>query len=96
MSMHFESVHPGRVLARELKAREMSANALAIKIRVSPNRITRIISGERNISPETALRLGRYLGTGARIWIDMQAGYDLWKAEQELGEKIKREVEEAA
>ena len=96
MSMHFESVHPGRILARELKAREMSANALAIKIRVSPNRITRIISGERNISPETALRLGRYFGTGARIWVDMQAGYDLWKAEQELGAKINREVEEAA
>lgn len=94
--MHFNSVHPGRVLARELAARKMSANALAIRIRVSPNRITRIINGERGISPETALRLGRYFKTGARLWLDMQSSYDLWQVEQKLGEKINREVEEAA
>ena len=94
--MMFESVHPGRILGRELKARNMSANALALKIRVPANRLTAIINGKRGITAETALRLGRYFGTGAQLWLDMQSGYDLWKAEQEVGEKIKREVEEAA
>lgn len=94
--MMFESVHPGRILTRELKARGMSAHALALKIRVPANRLTAIINGKRGITAETALRLGRYFGTGAQLWLDMQSGYDLWKAEQELGEKIKREVEEAA
>lgn len=94
--MMFESVHPGRILARELKARDMSANALALKIRVPANRLTAIINGKRGITAETALRLGRYFGTGAQLWLDMQSGYDLWKAEKEVGEKIKREVEAAA
>jgi addiction module HigA family antidote len=91
-----DSVHPGRLLANELEARGMSANALALKIRVPANRITEIINGKRGVTPETALRLGRYFGTGAGLWVRMQASYDLWKAERELGEKIKREVEEAA
>lgn len=86
-------VHPGRVLAREIKARKMSANALALKIRVPANRITAIINGERAISPETALRLGRYFGTGASLWARMQASYDLAKTEAEVGEKIAKEVE---
>jgi addiction module HigA family antidote len=96
MVAHFERVHPGLLLADEIEAREMSANKLAIALRVSPNRITRVINGERPISPELALRLGRYLGTGPDLWMRMQAGYDLWKAEQELGEKIAKEVEQAA
>ena len=58
--------------------------------------IGEIIKGRRAISPETALRLGRYLGTGAGLWVRMQANYDLAKAEQELGEKIAKEVEIAA
>ena len=91
-----DSVHPGRLLADELEARGMSANALALKIRVPANRLTEIILGKRGISPETALRLGRYFGTGAGLWVRMQGTYDLWKAEKEHGAKINREVEEAA
>ncbi len=89
-------VHPGRALADEMEARNMTANALAIKLRVPASRIGEIIKGRRAISPETALRLGRYLGTGAGLWVRMQANYDLAKAEQELGEKIAKEVEIAA
>lgn len=88
--------HPGRILADELEARNMTANALALALRVPANRLTAIINGKRGISPETALRLGRYFGNGARIWLAMQTSYDLWKAEKELGDKINREVEEAA
>lgn len=89
-------VHPGRALADEMEARNMTANALAIKLRVPASRIGEIIKGRRAISPETALHLGRYLGTGAGLWVRMQANYDLAKAEQELGEKIAKEVEIAA
>jgi antitoxin HigA-1 len=88
-------VHPGRTLASELAARELSANALALRLRVSPNRLTEIIRGERSISAETALRLGRYFGTGAAFWINLQAQYDLAMAEREFGAQIAREVEAA-
>ena len=89
-------VHPGRALADEMEARNMTANALAIKLRVPASRIGEILKGRRAISPETALRLGRYFGTGAGLWVRMQANYDLAKAEQELGAKIAKEVEIAA
>ena len=89
-------VHPGRALADEMEARNLTANALSIKLRVPASRIGEIIKGRRAISPETALRLGRYFGTGAGLWVRMQANYDLAKAEQELGAKIAKEVEIAA
>ena len=53
--------------AQELDARGLSANALALKLRVPADRLTEIIRGQRAISAETALRLGRYFGTGAAI-----------------------------
>ena len=88
-------VHPGRTLASELSARGLAANALALKLRVPSNRLSEIIRGQRGISPETALRLGRYFGTGAAFWMNLQSQYDLAVAERELGERIKREVEAA-
>jgi len=89
-------VHPGRTLASELEARELTANALALKLRVPANRLSEIVRGQRSISAETALRLGRYFGTGAAFWINLQAQYDLAVAEQEFGMQIAREVETAA
>lgn len=86
-------VHPGRTLASELAARGLTANALALKLRVPSNRLSDIIRGERAISAETALRLGRSLGTGAQFWINLQAQYDLALAEQRDGARIDREVE---
>ena len=58
--------HPGSVLRAELQAREMSASGLALAIRVPANRVTAILRGERAVSADTALRLGRYFGTGPR------------------------------
>ncbi len=89
-------VHPGRTLAAELQARGMTAHALAVKLRVPANRITEIIAGRRGISAETALRLGRYFGTGAPFWLTLQNQYDLEVAERDLGARIAEEVEEAA
>jgi addiction module HigA family antidote len=88
-------VHPGQTLAAELTARGLSANALALKLRVPANRLTDIVRGNRSISPETALRLGRYFGTGPQFWVNLQANYDLAVARQTLGDIVEREVEVA-
>ncbi len=88
-------VHPGLSLADELAARNLTANALALKLRVPANRLTDIIRGKRAISAETALRLGRYFGTGAQFWMNLQTGYDLAVARREFGDTITREVEAA-
>ena len=88
-------VHPGKTLAAELAARGLTANALALKLRVPANRISDIVRGRRAISPETALRLGQCFGTSAQFWLNLQANYDLAVARQELGATIEREVEVA-
>ena len=89
-------VHPGRVLKRELAARDLSANKLALALRVPSGRITSILNGKRAISPDTALRLARYFGNSARFWMNLQMRYDLTVTERELGERIEAEVEHAA
>lgn len=88
-------VHPGRVLRRELDARAISAHALALALRVPPDRVARILAGERGVTAETALRLGRFLGTGPLLWINLQANYDLAVAWRDQRERIEREVQAA-
>jgi addiction module HigA family antidote len=88
-------VHPGRVLKRELKARDLSANRLAPELKPPSRRITDILNAKRGISPETALRLGRYLGNGARFWLNLQTAYELAIAEREIGSRIAEEVKPA-
>ena len=85
-------VHPGRVLKRELAARALSANRLALALRVPSGRITSILNGKRGISPETALRLARYFGNSPRFWLNLQSGFDLAVAERDLGARIEAEV----
>jgi addiction module HigA family antidote len=87
--------HPGETLADELAARGLTASALALKLRVPANRITDIIRGRRALTAETALRLGRYFGTGARFWVDLQASYDLAIAERDFAALIEKEVDPA-
>ena len=89
-------IHPGRVLKRELSARGLSANKLALALRVPSGRITSILNGQRAISPDTALRLARYFGNSARFWMNLQTQYDLAVAERVLGERIEAEVEHVA
>ena len=88
-------VHPGRVLKRELTARGLSANRLALALRVPSGRVTAILNGKRAVTPETALRLARFFGNSARFWMNLQAQYDIALAERELGERIDAEVEHA-
>lgn len=88
----FEQIHPGAVLREELEARGLSANAFALRLRVPPQRIQDIVAGRRGISPDTALRLEASLGTPARLWLDMQSGYELYMAEAKCGDAVRREV----
>ena len=92
----FDAVHPGAVLQDELAARGLTANALALKLRVPANRLTEILNGKRGISPETALRLSRSLGPSAAFWLNLQSQYDLARTEKQFGAKIRAEVEPAA
>jgi addiction module HigA family antidote len=88
----FQEIHPGAVLKEELEARGLSANAFALKLRVPPQRIQDIVAGRRGISPETALRLEASLGTPARLWLAMQAAYELRQAETRFGDAVRKEV----
>ena len=90
------AVHPGRVLKREIQARGLSANALALALRTPSGRVTDILNGKRGVSPETAMRLARYFGASARFWLNLQTAYEFALAERELGEKIAAEVSPAA
>lgn len=86
-------VHPGEILGEEfLKPLEMTAYQLAKAIGVMPPRIYEIVHGERAVSADTALRLGRYFGTGPEFWLNLQSHYDLEVARDRAGEKIEREV----
>ena len=89
-------IHPGRILKRELTARELSANKLALALRVPSGRITQILNAKRGITAETALRLSRYFGNSPRFWMNLQTRYDLAVTEHEIGPKVSAEVEQAA
>lgn len=94
--MKFQETHPGQILAEELEARGLSAAALALKLRVAPQRIQEIVGGRRGISPETALRLGLFFGNSPEFWLAMQAAHDLAVLRREKGDRIEAEVEAAA
>ncbi len=85
-------IHPGEHLADELQAVGLSANEIAKQLDVPTNRITQIIKGKRGISGDTALRLGRWFGTGPDIWINLQKNYELRLAEREMGSKALKKI----
>jgi addiction module HigA family antidote len=75
--------HPGEVLREEyLVPLGLSARALAKELDVPANRLTEIMRGTRDVTADTAIRLGRYFGTDPRFWLNLQAAHDLSKAEK--------------
>jgi addiction module HigA family antidote len=88
-------VHPGRLLKRELTARRLSANRLALELGVPSGRITDILNGKRSITADTAVRLGRYFGNNAQFWIDLQSQHDIARVQRERGSEIARRVRPA-
>ena len=86
------AIHPGEILREEyLAPLEMSVNALALKLRVSPTRLHEIVKERRSITPDTAMRLARFFGGDAKSWLNLQATYDLKMARDKQAE-IEREV----
>jgi addiction module HigA family antidote len=86
-------IHPGEVLLEDfMKPLGLTQYRLAQDIGVSPIRISQIIRGERSISVDTAMRLARYFGTSAAVWLRLQVRFDLESAEKDFGERINREV----
>lgn len=85
-----EPIHPGEFLVDELEEIEVTATELSRQIDVPANRISQIIRGKRDITADTALRLGQFFGTGPELWLNLQKSYDLDKAKVELGAKINK------
>ena len=79
-----------------MKPHGLSQNALARALNVPPRRINEIVLEKRGITPDTALRLGRYFGTTPEMWTGLQADYDLRLARHEKERQIERDVEPLA
>ncbi len=87
-------VHPGEILREDyLGPLGLSVNKLAMELRVPVTRMADIVHERRGITPDTALRLGRYFNTTPLFWMNLQAAYDLAVAEDEQLERIKRDVQ---
>ncbi len=87
-------IHPGEILREEyLLPMSMSPNALAAALGLTASRVNEIVKGERGVSPETALRLARYLSTTPEFWLNLQMAYELRKAAQEFGAIVDKEVQ---
>jgi antitoxin HigA-1 len=90
MSKLVAPIHPGEILAEDyLSPLGMSARSLAAAIDVTPARVSDIIAGRRGITADTALRLSRYFGTSAQLWLNLQTTYDLEIASRKLANSIK-------
>ena len=86
-------IHPSEILREEFMVPlNLSANALAIALRVPAPRINDIARERRAISADTALRLARYFGTSAEFWLGLQSDYDMKIALAENGARIKQDI----
>ena len=83
------AIHPGEQLQEELDELRMSASELARQIDVPANRITQILRGQRDVTADTAMRLGHFFGTTAQFWMSLQSLYDLRVAQKQNGQAIK-------
>lgn len=86
--MSHKSIHPGEILFDELTELGISSAELARQIKVPANRVSQIITGKRSISADTALRLGKWFGTGPKLWLNLQQAYDLDVAKLAIGSNL--------
>jgi addiction module HigA family antidote len=85
-------VHPGEYLRELLDELGLSQYRLAQDIGVAPMRISHVVRGQRPVTAELALRLGRYFGQSPRFWMNLQTRYDIDVTEQDVGQQVVREV----
>ncbi len=91
MSKKLKPIHPGEILREEyMIPLGLSSNALARALNVTPARINEIVRERRRISADTALRLARNFKTDVQSWLNLQANYDLQRAEDTAGRSINR------
>jgi addiction module HigA family antidote len=89
-----DPIHPGEILLEEfMKPLEISINQLARDIVVPPGRISAIVNGQRAVSADTALRLGKYFGVSPELWVGLQADYDLRVARRLVGAEVDKKVQ---
>ncbi len=82
-------IHPGELLKEDvLPALGLSVSEAARQLGVTRQTLHRILAGTHGVTPEMALRLGRFCGNGPRLWLRMQQAYDLWHAERRLREQL--------
>ena len=96
MPKKLPSIHPGEHLKEFMDDFGLTMNQLAKALHVPANRITAIVNGTRGITGETALRLARYFGTSAQMWINMQAHYDLEVARNKFEAAVLKEIQPRA
>lgn len=83
------NIHPGEILNEDfILPLGITQNSLAVAIGVPPRRINEIVHGTRGVSTDTALRLGRYFGTTAQFWLNLQRDYDIEKTRADHGALI--------
>jgi addiction module HigA family antidote len=93
MSAKLRPVHPGEILREEfITPLGLNPHKLAMALHVAAPRIYEIVNEERDITPDTALRLARLLGTTPEFWLNLQSHYDLEIAREKELAKIEREV----
>jgi len=88
-----EPIHPGEILEEEfMRPLGLSANTLAKRIDVPVTRISEVVRGHRGITADTALRLARFFGTSAELWLGLQAEYDLRVARRDVGDSVESRI----
>jgi antitoxin HigA-1 len=82
-------IHPGEVFREEVLPKlKLSVSEAARQLGVSRQTLHRIIAGTHSITPEMAVRIGKFCGNGPGLWLRMQQRFDLWRAEQRLRDEI--------
>ena len=86
-------VHPGEILLEEfMSPLALSRNALARALHVPPNHVSDVVNEKRGISATMALRLARYFGTSAEMWLGLQQDFELDMARDRAAARVVREV----
>lgn len=93
MTKKLTPITPGEILFEEfLEPMDISQAQLARDLNVPPNRVNQIVNGKREITADTALRLGQYFGMEPEFWLNLQLRYNMKVAQDKVGQQIKREV----
>ncbi len=93
MSEPLELIAPGEILLEEfMRPHAISQNRLARDLEVPVARIHEIVKGKRAITADTALRLGKYVGTSAELWLGLQMEYDIRRARRDLWPAIEAQI----